>query len=441
MAACYTADAHFHDPVFQDLHGAEVGAMWRMLCGRATDLKIVHSKVDADADSGSAHWEADYTFSTGRAVHNVIDAGFKFENGLIADHRDSFDLYAWARQALGPVGVLLGWSPPVQREDPRRRRARAWTSSWPAGPPSAPTAVERPPLGLRHVLAARRAGADPRPRRRDDHRPRASRPPSESWSSTSRRRLALIPRFRQRITSVGTMALSQPGLGRRSALRHRAPRAPGRAAEPGRDGRAARARRPGDVGAARPDPAAVAALPGRGPGGQAATPTSTRPTTRSSTGSPRSTSARSSSTRPRTGTEVEVTEERWEPDEPSPELLFVRDASDRIRAPLRVARKAAREALTMPRSTAGRVMRTAEGFAKLAASGPTAPRTFLNQEIGRDRRVAFVDTELELLKSIRGDLRGDRQRRHPLGRRRRRCGGCSSAAARSCPSTWSRWCR
>ena len=42
------------------------------------------------------------------------------------------------------------------------------------------------------------------------------------------------------------------------------------------------------------------------------------------------------------GTEMEVTAERWEPDEPSPELLFVRDASDRIRAPLRAARKAAR---------------------------------------------------------------------------------------------------
>ncbi|MDX6583253.1 MAG: diacylglycerol O-acyltransferase / wax synthase [Solirubrobacterales bacterium] len=102
------------------------------------------------------------------------------------------------------------------------------------------------------------------------------------------------------------------------------------------------------------------------------------------------------------GTEMEVTEERWEPDEPSPELLFVRDASDRIRAPLRAARKAARTTLTMPRSTAGRVMRTAEGFAKLATSGPTAPRTFLNAEIGRDRRVAYVQTELALLKSIRG---------------------------------------
>ncbi len=47
-------------------------------------------------------------------------------------------------------------------------------------------------------------------------------------------------------------------------------------------------------------------------------------------------------------------------------------------------------------------MRTAEGFAKLAASGPTAPRTFLNVEIGRDRRVAFVATELDALKAMRG---------------------------------------
>jgi WS/DGAT/MGAT family acyltransferase len=103
------------------------------------------------------------------------------------------------------------------------------------------------------------------------------------------------------------------------------------------------------------------------------------------------------------GTQIEVTEERWEPDEPSSELLFVRDASDRIRAPLRAARKAARTTLTMPRSTATRVMKTAEGFAKLATSGPAAPRTFLNEEVGRDRRVAFARTDLDLLKSIRGD--------------------------------------
>ena len=57
----------------------------------------------------------------------------------------------------------------------------------------------------------------------------------------------------------------------------------------------------------------------------------------------------------------------------------------------------------MPRSTATRVMRTAEGFAELAASGPTAPQTFLNAEIGRDRRVALRRRPSStLLKAARG---------------------------------------
>ena len=101
------------------------------------------------------------------------------------------------------------------------------------------------------------------------------------------------------------------------------------------------------------------------------------------------------------GTEMEAPEQPWEPDAPSSEMLFVRAAGDRVRAPLRAARKAARGALTMPRGTATQVMRTAEGFAGLAAGGPGAPRSPINVEIGRDRRVAWVDAELETLKSAR----------------------------------------
>jgi hypothetical protein len=55
----------------------------------------------------------------------------------------------------------------------------------------------------------------------------------------------------------------------------------------------------------------------------------------------------------------------------------------------------------MPRSTATRVVRTAESFAKLAASGPDVERTFLNTEIGRDRRVSFAVAELDALKDAR----------------------------------------
>src|SRR5256885_15969006 len=123
MAACYAPDARFSDPVFTDLRDEEPGAMWRMLTGRAEDLEVKLAEHEADDERGSAHWLADYTFSTGRKVHNDIRAEFRFANGLIAEHRDSFSFYAWARQALGPVGLALGWTPLVQGEG--RREARA----------------------------------------------------------------------------------------------------------------------------------------------------------------------------------------------------------------------------------------------------------------------------------------------------------------------------
>lgn len=103
------------------------------------------------------------------------------------------------------------------------------------------------------------------------------------------------------------------------------------------------------------------------------------------------------------GTEVPVPEEPWEPDQTSAEMLFVRAATDRIRVPLRSARRAASGALKMPGETARRVMKTAEGFAGLAAGGPTAPVSSLNVQIGRDRRVAYVGTELQALKDARAD--------------------------------------
>jgi ketosteroid isomerase-like protein len=123
MEACYAPGARFSDPVFQNLHGREPGAMWRMLTGRATDLEVELAEHQAGDEHGSAHWLADYTFRTGRKVHNDIQARFRFENGLIAEHDDSFSFYAWARQALGPIGLALGWSPIVKGKV--RREARA----------------------------------------------------------------------------------------------------------------------------------------------------------------------------------------------------------------------------------------------------------------------------------------------------------------------------
>jgi hypothetical protein len=54
---------------------------------------------------------------------NDVHASFRFADGLIIEHRDEFDFYRWARQALGPMGLLLGWTPVVRSAV--RRRARA----------------------------------------------------------------------------------------------------------------------------------------------------------------------------------------------------------------------------------------------------------------------------------------------------------------------------
>jgi ketosteroid isomerase-like protein len=125
MEACYAPDVVFSDPVFPDLHGAEAGAMWRMLTERATDLRIELLEHEAEGDRGSAHWRAHYTFTqTGRPVVNDVHASFRFgDDGLIVEHRDEFDFRRWSRQALGPSGLLLGWTPLLRKAV--RRRARA----------------------------------------------------------------------------------------------------------------------------------------------------------------------------------------------------------------------------------------------------------------------------------------------------------------------------
>lgn len=123
MAKCYAHDARFDDEVFSLRGHEEVAAMWSMLCAatqeKGADVwKLSTSGVEAGAISGKARWVADYRFSaTGRMVRNVIDSRFEFNpEGLIMSQRDTFDLWAWSRQALGTPGLLLGWTPFMRRK-------------------------------------------------------------------------------------------------------------------------------------------------------------------------------------------------------------------------------------------------------------------------------------------------------------------------------------
>jgi ketosteroid isomerase-like protein len=143
MRACYHPEVVFSDPAFGELRGKEAGAMWAMLCGRAKDLEVTAGDIEADDQRGRAHWDARYTFGqTGRKVLNRIDAAFEFRDGLIIRHTDTFDFYAWARQALGPAGLLLGWTPILQNKVRSTARAglekymRENESSAAAAPPA-----------------------------------------------------------------------------------------------------------------------------------------------------------------------------------------------------------------------------------------------------------------------------------------------------------------
>jgi uncharacterized protein len=124
MNRCYDESVvRFSDPVFTDLRGKEVTGMWRMLCARAKGFSLTFDDVHADDTSGSAHWVARYTFAkTKRPVVNDIRARFVLRDGRIVEHRDEFDLWRWAGQALGPMGKILGWAPPIQNSI--RKQAR-----------------------------------------------------------------------------------------------------------------------------------------------------------------------------------------------------------------------------------------------------------------------------------------------------------------------------
>ena len=129
MCGCYNSRVEFSDPVFPGLRGPRAGAMWQMLCAAGKDLVVEHDRVEADDHRGTAHWVATYYFSaTGRRVVNRIDASFEFAEGRVTRHTDRFDLWGWTRQALGPIGWVAGWAPPLQARI--RKEAARGLDSW-----------------------------------------------------------------------------------------------------------------------------------------------------------------------------------------------------------------------------------------------------------------------------------------------------------------------
>ena len=124
MCECYHPNVEFSDPAFGILKGKEVCQMWEMLIERSKgNIKIDFSQVKANEHLGSAFWIAKYNFSkTNREVVNTIASKFHFKEGLIIKHTDDFDIWKWAKQALGLKGFLLGWTGFMQNNIQKQAR-------------------------------------------------------------------------------------------------------------------------------------------------------------------------------------------------------------------------------------------------------------------------------------------------------------------------------
>ena len=124
MSECYHPNVEFSDPAFGILKGKEVCQMWEMLIERSKgNIKIDFSQIKANEHLGSAFWIAKYNFSkTNREVVNTIASKFHFKEGLIIKHTDDFDIWKWAKQALGLKGLLLGWTGFMQNNIQKQAR-------------------------------------------------------------------------------------------------------------------------------------------------------------------------------------------------------------------------------------------------------------------------------------------------------------------------------
>ena len=100
------------------------------------------------------------------------------------------------------------------------------------------------------------------------------------------------------------------------------------------------------------------------------------------------------------GSDLGLSGERWSPQTKRTDQLLAGRLEDASRKVLGMSRDATRRMLdpSAPRDASQTALRTAQGFFDLARNSDPVKPTFLNEEIGRDRRVAFASTTLAGMK-------------------------------------------
>lgn len=113
MIKLYHKDVEFQDPAFGTLRGKRAMKMWEMLLSnKEASPKVSFTNIKDKKNMVTAEWKAEYLFGPKkRKVTNMVFAEFYFRDGKVIKHCDSFNIWKWSRQALGPVGYLFGWTP------------------------------------------------------------------------------------------------------------------------------------------------------------------------------------------------------------------------------------------------------------------------------------------------------------------------------------------
>ena len=100
------------------------------------------------------------------------------------------------------------------------------------------------------------------------------------------------------------------------------------------------------------------------------------------------------------GTDLGLSGEAWTPRRRRTDQVLTDRVEDAGRKLFGLSREAARRAVdrTTPQAASQSALKTAQGFFDLARNSDPVRPTFLNEEIGRDRRVAFASTTLAAMK-------------------------------------------
>jgi ketosteroid isomerase-like protein len=118
MALCYHPMVSFADPLFPDLRGAHAAMLWPMLMSDAvlgmSQIELTYEIMAADERKAQIKWEAKYR-QRKRQVRQQALSTLTFWDDKIVRQIDEFPFWAWARQARGMSGLLLGGLPPYQR--------------------------------------------------------------------------------------------------------------------------------------------------------------------------------------------------------------------------------------------------------------------------------------------------------------------------------------